>query len=155
MEETPLNLLWSFVVSIFLIGGCFGAFMGGPIANKIGRCKCFFNYHELTPRIWIDYRKNGLLFNVSLNLISAVLFGTCTMADSVEMLLIGRCIVGFAGGSLYKILFRSQAFQKIGWTFAANRLFPTWNYTGYMLNHWCFDRNVEQFYAALFIRNFH
>jgi len=42
MEETPLNLLWSFVVSIFLIGGCFGAFMGGPIANKIGRCKCSF-----------------------------------------------------------------------------------------------------------------
>jgi len=79
MEETPLNLLWSFVVSIFLIGGCFGALMGGPIANKIGR-------------------KNGLLFNVSLNLISAILFGTCTMADSVEMLLIGRCIVGFAAG---------------------------------------------------------
>lgn len=79
MEETPLNLLWSFVVSIFLIGGCFGALLGGPIANKIGR-------------------KNGLLFNLSLNLIAAVVFGTCTMAQSVEMLLIGRLIVGFAAG---------------------------------------------------------
>ena len=37
IEETPLNLLWSFVVSIFLIGGCVGALMGGPIANEFGR----------------------------------------------------------------------------------------------------------------------
>lgn len=37
IEETPLELLWSFVVSIFLIGGGLGALFGGPIANGIGR----------------------------------------------------------------------------------------------------------------------
>jgi MFS family permease len=37
IEETPLELLWAFVVSIFLIGGGLGAFIAGSIANRIGR----------------------------------------------------------------------------------------------------------------------
>lgn len=37
IEETPLELLWSFVVSIFLIGAGVGALMGGSIANRMGR----------------------------------------------------------------------------------------------------------------------
>jgi len=79
IEETPLNLLWSFVVSIFLIGGCVGALMGGPIANEFGR-------------------KKGLLINISLNVVGSVFFGTCTLAQSVELLLVGRFIVGLAAG---------------------------------------------------------
>lgn len=35
--ETPLELLWAFVVSIFLMGGCLGALMAGPVANRFGR----------------------------------------------------------------------------------------------------------------------
>ena len=81
--------------------------MGGPIANKIGRWdrfQCSFTFSNLRwgnvePLNWnAGCRKNGLLFNLSLNVIGAVFFGTCTMAQSVEMLLIGRFIVGFASG---------------------------------------------------------
>ncbi|XP_032776899.2 solute carrier family 2, facilitated glucose transporter member 1 [Daphnia magna] len=79
IEETPLELLWAFVVSIFLIGGGMGALMGGSIANRIGR-------------------KNTLLVNSSVNVIAAIFFGTCGIAQSVEMLLIGRFIVGIGAG---------------------------------------------------------
>ena len=37
IEETPLELLWANIVSIFLLGGGVGAVLGGSIANKIGR----------------------------------------------------------------------------------------------------------------------
>lgn len=79
IDDTPLELLWSFVVSIFLIGALIGALAGGPIANRVGR-------------------KNALLFNASLNVIASVLFGTCGIANSVEMLLLGRLIVGLGAG---------------------------------------------------------
>ena len=37
VEKTPLELLWSAVVSIFLVGGGIGAVLGGPIADRLGR----------------------------------------------------------------------------------------------------------------------
>ncbi|XP_046649866.1 solute carrier family 2, facilitated glucose transporter member 3-like [Daphnia pulicaria] len=79
IEETPLELLWAFVVSIFLIGGGLGAFIAGSIANRIGR-------------------KNTLLVIISLNVIAAIFYGTCGLAKSVEMLLIARLIVGIGAG---------------------------------------------------------
>lgn len=35
--EAGLDLLWAFVVSIFLIGGCIGSFLGSYISNRMGR----------------------------------------------------------------------------------------------------------------------
>lgn len=32
-----IDLLWSFIVSIFLIGGAIGSFIGSYVANRIGR----------------------------------------------------------------------------------------------------------------------
>ena len=86
VDDTPLELLWAFVVSIFLIGAGIGAMAGGPIANKFGR-------------------KNALLFNASLNVIASVLFGTCGLVHSVEMLLLGRLIVGVGAGIFHFPLF--------------------------------------------------
>lgn len=74
------------MVSIFLIGAGIGAMAGGPIANKFGR-------------------KNALLFNASLNVIASVLFGTCGLVHSVEMLLLGRLIVGVGAGIFHFPLF--------------------------------------------------
>lgn len=37
IPEATLNLLWSFTVSIYLIGGCAGAFAAGFLADKFGR----------------------------------------------------------------------------------------------------------------------
>lgn len=46
------------------------------------------------------HRKNALLVNSLLNVIAAIFFGTCGLANSVEMLLIGRFIVGIGAGKI-------------------------------------------------------
>lgn len=37
LTESELNILWSAIVSIFLIGGIIGSISGSWIANKYGR----------------------------------------------------------------------------------------------------------------------
>ena len=80
LEKQPLELLWSFVVSIFLIGAGIGAFLAGSLANRIGR-------------------RNAIFVNGILNVIGAIIFGFCILASSVELLLFGRLVVGLAGGN--------------------------------------------------------
>ncbi|XP_034652185.1 solute carrier family 2, facilitated glucose transporter member 1 isoform X1 [Drosophila subobscura] len=79
LSETGLDLLWSSIVSVFLVGGAIGSLGGAGAANKFGRKAC--------------YLICGALFSVG-----AVLFFFCRAANSVEMLLIGRFIVGLASG---------------------------------------------------------
>ncbi len=80
LEPQPLELLWSFVVSIFLIGAGIGAFLAGSLANRIGR-------------------RNAIFVNGILNVIGAIIFAFCILASSVELLLLGRLVVGLAGGN--------------------------------------------------------
>nr|AON96566.1 solute carrier family 2 facilitated glucose transporter member 3 [Bicyclus anynana] len=79
LNKTWLNVLWSSVVSIFIIGGCTGSILGSVLADKLGR------------------KKATILTNV-LSLAGAVLFLFCRAANSVEMLIIGRLLVGLSGG---------------------------------------------------------
>ncbi|XP_069365819.1 solute carrier family 2, facilitated glucose transporter member 1-like isoform X2 [Maniola hyperantus] len=79
LSKTWLNVLWSSVVSIFIIGGCTGSILGSVLADKLGR------------------KKATILTNV-LSLAGAVLFLFCRAANSVEMLIIGRLLVGLSGG---------------------------------------------------------
>lgn len=37
LNEYSIDLIWSFVVSIFLVGGAIGSFAGSFIANRYGR----------------------------------------------------------------------------------------------------------------------
>lgn len=37
ISPSQLDLLWSFIVSIFLIGGAIGSFIGSYVADRIGR----------------------------------------------------------------------------------------------------------------------
>ncbi|XP_017865211.1 PREDICTED: solute carrier family 2, facilitated glucose transporter member 1 [Drosophila arizonae] len=79
MSPGGLDVLWSSVVSVFLIGGAIGSLGGAGLANKFGRKACLFIC--------------AVLF-----IIGAVLFFFCRAAKSVEMLLLGRLIVGLASG---------------------------------------------------------
>lgn len=79
-EHWKLNLLWSASVSVYLIGGCGGAFSVGWFANKFGR-------------------KKGLLICHVFSYIAAILFGFCNMAKSFEMLILGRLFTGFGCGA--------------------------------------------------------
>uniref|UniRef100_A0A1L8DF70 Putative sugar transporter n=2 Tax=Nyssomyia neivai TaxID=330878 RepID=A0A1L8DF70_9DIPT len=79
LTENSLDILWASIVSVFLIGGCAGSLGGAWIADNLGRKKSLIVC--------------GVLF-----VIAALFFIFCRMANSVEMLIIGRLIIGFASG---------------------------------------------------------
>ncbi|CAG9114921.1 unnamed protein product [Plutella xylostella] len=79
LSEAWLNVLWASVVSAFIVGGCTGSVMGAVMANKLGR-----KYASVATAV--------LFIAGSLN------FVLCRAANSVEMLLLGRLLVGLASG---------------------------------------------------------
>ncbi|GAB6027606.1 Solute carrier 2, facilitated glucose transporter member 5 [Chamberlinius hualienensis] len=82
LTKSQLDLVWSIVVSIYLIGGMIGSLSAGWLCNTFGR-------------------KGAIIYVNWLGLISAILFSSCKLASSIEMLIIGRVIVGvFSGFSM-------------------------------------------------------
>uniref|UniRef100_A0A1A9VQJ1 Major facilitator superfamily (MFS) profile domain-containing protein n=1 Tax=Glossina austeni TaxID=7395 RepID=A0A1A9VQJ1_GLOAU len=79
LRASNLEILWASIVSVFLIGGAIGSLGGAWVANKFGRKGCFLI--------------SGLLF-----MIGGIMFSFCRMANSVEMLILGRLLVGLASG---------------------------------------------------------
>uniref|UniRef100_A0A673LNA8 Solute carrier family 2 member 1a n=1 Tax=Sinocyclocheilus rhinocerous TaxID=307959 RepID=A0A673LNA8_9TELE len=79
MLSTTLTTLWSVSVAIFSVGGIFGSFSVGLFLNRFGR------------------RNSMLIVNV-LAFIAAALMGFSKLAESWEMLIIGRFIVGLYSG---------------------------------------------------------
>ncbi|KAH8373366.1 hypothetical protein KR009_004548 [Drosophila setifemur] len=76
-----MELLWSAVVSIFLVGGAVGSVTGASMANRFGRRGSF---HIC-----------GILLALG-----GICFYVCRLLSSVELLLLGRLLVGLAGGLL-------------------------------------------------------
>uniref|UniRef100_A0A672L3S8 Solute carrier family 2, facilitated glucose transporter member 1-like n=1 Tax=Sinocyclocheilus grahami TaxID=75366 RepID=A0A672L3S8_SINGR len=79
IPSTTLTTLWSVSVAIFSVGGIFGSFSVGLFLNRFGR------------------RNSMLIVNV-LAFIAAALMGFSKLAESWEMLIIGRFIVGLYSG---------------------------------------------------------
>ncbi|XP_050345387.1 solute carrier family 2, facilitated glucose transporter member 1-like isoform X2 [Nymphalis io] len=79
LNKTWLNVLWSSIVSIFIVGGCTGSILGSFFADKFGR-------------------KQATIITNLLSIAGAILFLFCRAANSVEMLIVGRLLVGLAGG---------------------------------------------------------
>ncbi|XP_067139927.1 glucose transporter type 1 isoform X1 [Centruroides vittatus] len=73
------DLLWAITVSVFAIGGMVGGISGGSIADKFGR-------------------KGGLLLNNITGIVGAGFMGFSKISRSVELLIIGRLIIGFNCG---------------------------------------------------------
>ncbi|XP_060800342.1 solute carrier family 2, facilitated glucose transporter member 1 [Amyelois transitella] len=74
-----LEVLWASVVSIFIVGGCTGSILGSLLADTMGR-------------------KKATIVTSVLFICGALLFMLCRAANSVEMLIAGRLLVGLAGG---------------------------------------------------------
>lgn len=74
-----LDLLWASVVSIFLIGGAVGSMGGAWLSNKVGRKKSFF-------------------VCCVLYILGALCFQLCRTFSSVELLVLGRLLVGLGSG---------------------------------------------------------
>uniref|UniRef100_A0A8C4KTE4 Solute carrier family 2 member 11 n=1 Tax=Equus asinus TaxID=9793 RepID=A0A8C4KTE4_EQUAS len=73
-------LVWSLIVSLYPLGGLFGALLAGPLAIKLGR-------------------KKSLLVNNVFVVAAAILFGFSRRAGSFEMIMLGRLLVGVSAGS--------------------------------------------------------
>ncbi|XP_066148604.1 glucose transporter type 1 isoform X4 [Euwallacea fornicatus] len=79
LPESWISTLYSVVVSIFAIGGMVGGFIGGTVANRFGR-------------------KGGLLLNNILGITGGSLMWCAKVANSYEMLICGRLIIGINCG---------------------------------------------------------
>eukprot|EP00057_Strongylocentrotus_purpuratus_P024900 XP_011679374.1 PREDICTED: solute carrier family 2, facilitated glucose transporter member 1-like [Strongylocentrotus purpuratus] len=76
LSDTGVLWLWSATISVWCIGGALGALVGGYLSDGLGR-------------------KGALLMINIFSLVAAVLFGFAELANSYEMVIIGRLIHGF------------------------------------------------------------
>uniref|UniRef100_G3S4R3 Solute carrier family 2, facilitated glucose transporter member 3 n=1 Tax=Gorilla gorilla gorilla TaxID=9595 RepID=G3S4R3_GORGO len=78
-SEVLLTNLWSWSVAIFSIGGMIGSFSVGLFVNRFGR-------------------RNSMLIVNLLAATGGCLMGLCKIAESVEMLILGRLVIGLFCG---------------------------------------------------------
>lgn len=71
--------VWSLIVSLYPLGGLFGALLTGPLAVLLGR-------------------KKSLLVNNVFVVAAATLFGFSRQAGSFEMIVLGRLLMGISAG---------------------------------------------------------
>ncbi|XP_067386449.1 solute carrier family 2, facilitated glucose transporter member 9 isoform X2 [Emydura macquarii macquarii] len=79
IDEATLTLVWSITVSIFSIGGLVGAIIATPTVKFFGR-------------------KRTLLINNVFAVVAALLMALCQLAESFEMLILGRIVMGIDAG---------------------------------------------------------
>ncbi|XP_077016327.1 solute carrier family 2, facilitated glucose transporter member 11 isoform X2 [Tamandua tetradactyla] len=79
LPDRLILLVWSLIVSLYPLGGLFGALLAGPLAIRLGR-------------------KSSLLVNNVFVLAAAVLFGFSHKAGSFEMIMLGRFLMGISAG---------------------------------------------------------
>jgi len=79
LPSSDVTMIWSWIVSVFCIGGIIGGSITGLVSERMGR-------------------KGGLLFNNIFALAGAALEGCSLMTDSYEMLIAGRLVIGINCG---------------------------------------------------------
>ncbi|KAL0858483.1 hypothetical protein ABMA27_012351 [Loxostege sticticalis] len=78
-DDPKVTTVWSIIVSIYCVGGMIGGVITGYVADRFGR-------------------KKGLLLNNIFVFIGAILEGGSKFANSAEMLIIGRLVIGINNG---------------------------------------------------------
>ncbi|XP_053325595.1 solute carrier family 2, facilitated glucose transporter member 11-like [Spea bombifrons] len=79
LDGSLLTLIWSVIVSIFTLGGLLGTYIGGSMANKLGR-------------------KKTLLMNNIIAMFAAFFMGLSEPAGLFELLIVGRFLIGINAG---------------------------------------------------------
>ncbi|XP_028162122.1 solute carrier family 2, facilitated glucose transporter member 1-like [Ostrinia furnacalis] len=78
-DDPKVTTVWSIAVSIYCVGGMIGGLLTGFVADRFGR-------------------KRGLLLNNIFVFIGAALEGSAKAANSAEMLIVGRLVIGVNNG---------------------------------------------------------
>jgi len=79
LDKSQQDVIFTAITSTFIIGGMFGAMVGGIVADKIGR-------------------KRGLIFSQTMGLLGGVIMSISSPTHSWEVLLVGRLVVGLTAG---------------------------------------------------------
>ncbi|XP_011694473.1 PREDICTED: solute carrier family 2, facilitated glucose transporter member 1-like isoform X2 [Wasmannia auropunctata] len=79
LSSHELQILWSAIVSVFLVGGVSGSLIASWLSDRFGR-------------------KGALSFGNLCGIVGAVLFMLVRTVNSIELFLLGRVIVGLSGG---------------------------------------------------------
>lgn len=79
LSQVEFDVVWSSIVSIFIVGGVVGSICGGWLADRYGR-------------------KGAIWISDVLGVVAAVCFILAKEITCVEMLLLGRFIVGLSSG---------------------------------------------------------
>ncbi|KAJ8683227.1 hypothetical protein QAD02_019019 [Eretmocerus hayati] len=79
LSPQTLTVLWSVIVSIFLVGGVTGSLGSSALADRLGR-------------------RGALIIGNICGIIGAIMFYLVPILNSLEFLLLGRLMVGFSGG---------------------------------------------------------
>ncbi|XP_077998775.1 solute carrier family 2, facilitated glucose transporter member 1-like [Glandiceps talaboti] len=85
ITEDGLLWLWAWTISLYAIGGAFGALASPPFGDILGR-------------------KNGLLVMNVFSVSAALMFGSSLVSDNFEMVIMGRIIIGFYVGCVVCII---------------------------------------------------
>ncbi|XP_068896897.1 solute carrier family 2, facilitated glucose transporter member 1-like isoform X3 [Tenebrio molitor] len=85
LDRGSLDFLWSTIVAIFLVGGTVGSLGGSFFADKAGR-------------------KGALIVSSVIGAVAGILFFASKVANSVEMLIGGRLLVGISSGLITSVM---------------------------------------------------
>ena len=85
LQKNGLDFLWSTIVAIFLVGGTVGSLGGSYFADKVGR-------------------KGALIVSSGIGTLAGVLFFVSKTANSIEMLIAGRLLVGVSSGLITSVM---------------------------------------------------
>ncbi|XP_065200108.1 solute carrier family 2, facilitated glucose transporter member 3-like isoform X2 [Planococcus citri] len=85
LSHAKFHVMWSLIVSVFLIGGVIGGLTGAWFADRLGR-------------------KGTLISGNVLNVLSGILFFCSKYVPSIEMFFVCRIMVGFVAGLMTTVV---------------------------------------------------
>lgn len=85
LSKHQMDILWSSIVSIFLVGGMIGSFSGALFADKFGR-------------------KGTLIIGGVMSFITSLMFILTKPLNSIELFLLARFVAGLSGGLVMPVV---------------------------------------------------
>ncbi|XP_054285469.1 solute carrier family 2, facilitated glucose transporter member 1-like isoform X2 [Macrosteles quadrilineatus] len=85
LDNVQLDMVWSVIVSVFLVGGMLGSLAGSWCADSVGR-------------------KGALVVSAILGCLSAVMFFYCKSFYSISLILLARFIIGLSSGLTLSVM---------------------------------------------------